>query len=41
LGLSGQVPARVDAVTKAALLALVDRALEAGWTVRDACRALQ
>ena len=40
MGLSGQVPNRVDAATKAALLALLDDALAAGWTVRDACRGL-
>ena len=41
MGLSGQVPARVDAATKAALLGLVDHALEEGWTVRAACRVLE
>ena len=41
MGLSGQVPARVDAATKSALLALIDGALEAGATVRDACRMLE
>jgi putative transposase len=41
LGLSGQVPARVDAATKTALLGLVDQATGQGWTVRAACRALQ
>ncbi|MDN5934451.1 MAG: integrase core domain-containing protein [Pseudonocardia sp.] len=40
MGLSGQVPNRVDAATKAALLALLDQALEADWTLRDACRGL-
>ena len=41
MGLSGQVPKRVDAATKFALLALIDGALEAGATVRDACRVLE
>lgn len=41
MGLSGRVPTRVDAATKAALLSLVDSALEAGWTVREACRVLE
>jgi hypothetical protein len=41
LGLSGRVPARVDAATKAGLLDLVDEALEAGWTVRRACHCLE
>ncbi len=39
--MSGQVPARVDAATKAGLLALLDHATQAGWTVRAACRALE
>jgi transposase InsO family protein len=41
LGLSGRVPARVDAATKAGLLDLVDEAVEAGWTVRRACHCLE
>jgi putative transposase len=41
LGLSGQVPPRVDAATKAGLLALLDHATEHGWTVRAACQALE
>jgi transposase InsO family protein len=41
LGLSGRVPHRVDAATKANLLELLDDALEQGWTVRRACRALE
>jgi putative transposase len=41
LGLSGQVPPRVDAATKARLLALLDHAMKAGWTVRAACGALE
>jgi putative transposase len=41
LGLSGRVPSRVDAATKAGLLDLVDRALTEGWTVRATCRVLE
>jgi len=41
LGLSGRVPNRVDAATKEALLGLLDEALEAGWTRREACRRLE
>ncbi|MGH3467694.1 MAG: integrase core domain-containing protein [Thermocrispum sp.] len=41
MGLSGRVPRRVDAATKADLLGLVDHAADAGWTVRDACRLLE
>jgi hypothetical protein len=33
LGLSGRVPARVDAATKEGLLDLIDQALSQGWTV--------
>ena len=40
MGLSGPVPARVEAVTKAGLLDLIDGAVEAGWSVRAACRVL-
>jgi putative transposase len=40
LGLSGRVPARVDTATKAALLDLVDDALEEGWSLRRACHQL-
>ena len=40
MGLSGRVPLRVDAATKAGLLDLVDGAVEAGWTVRAACKLL-
>ncbi len=40
MGLSGRVPNRVDAATKEALLGLLDEALEAGWTQRQACRGL-
>jgi putative transposase len=40
LGLSGHVPHRVDAATKAGLLGLVDEALEQGWSLRRACGQL-
>jgi putative transposase len=41
LGLSGRVPSRVDAATKAGLLVLLDQATEQGWTVRAACGVLE
>jgi len=41
LGLSGRVPHRVGAATKAALLDLLDQALEAGWPLRRACRGVE
>jgi putative transposase len=41
LGLSGRVPRRVDAATKAGLLDLLDEALDAGWTLRRACHVLE
>jgi putative transposase len=41
LGLGGCVPRRVDAATKAALLDLLDGALEAGWSLRRACHQLE
>jgi hypothetical protein len=41
LGLSGRVPARVDAATKAGLLDLVAQATGQGWTLRAACRVLE
>lgn len=41
MGLSGRVPHRVDAATKAGLLDLIDEALDAGWTIRRACGALE
>jgi putative transposase len=41
LGLSGRVPRRVDAATKAGLLDLIDAAVDAGWTTRRACGALE
>jgi putative transposase len=41
LGLSGRVPPRVDAATKAGLLALLEQACGQGWTLRAACQVLQ
>ncbi|HEU4398025.1 MAG TPA: integrase core domain-containing protein [Actinomycetota bacterium] len=41
MGLSGRVPPRVDAVTKAGLLALLEDAVDQGWTVRATCAALE
>jgi len=41
LGLSGRVPRRVDAATKAGLLDLLDEALDAGWTLRRVCHELE
>jgi len=41
LGLSGRVPSRVDAATKAGLLDLVEQATGQGWTVRASCRVLE
>ena len=41
MGLSGRVPRRVDAVTKAGLLDLITEAVDSGWSIRDACRALE
>jgi len=41
LGLSGPVPRRVDAATKAGLLVLIDRATRAGWRHRRACEYLE
>jgi hypothetical protein len=38
LGLSGQVPPRVDAATKAGLLDLLEQATGQGWTVRAVCQ---
>jgi putative transposase len=40
LGLSGRVPSRVDAATKAGLLDLLEQAVGQGWTVRGACQVL-
>ena len=41
MGLSGRVPGRVDEATKAAVLDLLDDAVEAGWSHRGACRELE
>lgn len=41
MGLSGRVPHRVDAATKAGLLDLLDEALEGGWTIRRGCMVLE
>lgn len=41
MGLSGRVPARVDAATKAGLLRLLEQAVGAGWEFRAACRVLE
>ena len=41
MGLSGRVPVRVDAATKAGLLDLLDEALDAGWSLRRACHLLE
>jgi putative transposase len=41
LGLSGRVPPRVDAATKAGLLDLLEQATGQGWTVRAACQVLE
>jgi putative transposase len=41
LRLSGRVPRRVDAATKAGLLDLLDQALGADWTIRRACHELE
>lgn len=41
MGLSGRVPRRVDAATKAGLLDLIDEAVEAGWKIRRVCGVLE
>ncbi|MGH3456294.1 MAG: integrase core domain-containing protein [Nocardioidaceae bacterium] len=41
MGLSGRVPRRVDAATKAGLLDLLDEALDGGWTIRRGCHELE
>jgi putative transposase len=41
LGLSGQVPRRVDAATKTGLLELLDEATDEGWSLRRTCRQLE
>lgn len=40
MGLSGPVPKRVDAVTKKALINLVEEAVAGGWSVAEACQRL-
>ena len=40
MGLSGRVPARVDAATKSGLLDLLEQACGQGWTVRAVCQVL-
>jgi len=41
LGLSGQVPRRVDAATKSGLLELLEEATDEGWSLRRACAQLE
>lgn len=41
MGLSGQVPKRIDAATKTVLIGLVDGAVADGWSVGAACRYLE
>ena len=41
MGVTAGVPPRVEAGTKAALLDLVDGAVEAGWTTARACAVLE
>jgi putative transposase len=41
LGLSGRIPRRVDAATKAGVLELIDAATAAGWEHRRACAYLE
>jgi putative transposase len=41
LGLSGRVPSRVDAATKAGLLGLLQQAVGAGWEFGAACQVLE
>jgi transposase InsO family protein len=41
LGLSGRVPRRVDAATKAGLLELIDQACQGGWSVHRAAGVLE
>ena len=41
MGLSGPIPARVDAAAKASLLELIDQATSAGWSMARACGVLQ
>ena len=39
--MSGPVPARVDGTAKAALLSLIDDAVDAGWTLNRACAVVE
>ena len=39
--LSGRVPRRVDAATKAGLLDLIDEAVDGGWNIRRVCGVLE
>jgi transposase InsO family protein len=39
--MSGPIPARVDGAAKAALLGLIDDAVDAGWTLNRACAVLE
>jgi hypothetical protein len=41
LGLSGRIPRRVDAATKAGVLELIDGATDCGWEHRRACAYLE
>lgn len=41
MGLSGRVPRRVDAATKAGLLDLLDQAVDRGWSTRRAAGVLE
>lgn len=41
MGLSGPIPARVDAAAKTELLDLIDRALSGGWAIARTCAVLQ
>ena len=41
MAVTDPVPARVDAVGKAGLLALVDHAVGEGWTLQAVCEVLK
>ena len=41
MGLSGPIPARVDATVKATLLGIIDAAIDAGWTLARVCGVLE
>ena len=41
MGMSGPIPARVDGAAKAALLGLIDDAVDAGWSMSRACAVLE